>query len=534
MSASKYTYTWKIPTITNIQKDLLCHGFTRLNYKKFIIQPIIDLFAWYLVKDKYTLNDIKNGVNNQYFCSLIFTLQSFKWYLKLTLDKDKHTSKNNILASLNLASNPPNISSIRIDYTLLLKETKTHFFHIHKFTPNHSAQQIGPLQLDQLVNFNQLTFILEMKVTQLRNESGHKIENHQGLITIREYMESDISNTSNECPLIQYKWNTNPHTQIRSKIFTANSLKFFLELVPNNSSNSMTLLIHLVSLTSQLSLLCTKCKLIITETDSEYIFMHNFDKNNMMVSKIFSYCTNIKQLSISLEMIIFDLYGKHGQTIGIENYFDKKIFNQSEISFPPVDKYQWNIKKKLMEKFKHASNMQEITCRPFCMCGLIWTIEILPNGYIEGNVGLFLRLLSLPPTISQITIDTTVYIEEIEVCLKCINEFESNNRCWGWKAMFPTQQIQNLNELTIRLETMIFDCYDINGNVIQNYVEKNSAIPKQINLPTDVTYEWKIWKSHKMNEIKNAKNGETFYSNPFKMEKLLKWRLKLYPFGSND
>eukprot|EP01084_Bolivina_argentea_P035284 65458_1 len=100
--------------------------------------------------------------------------------------------------------------------------------------------------------------------------------------------------------------------------------------------------------------------------------------------------------------------------------------------------------------------------------------------------------------------------------------------------MFPTQQIQNLNELTIRLETMIFDCYDINGNVIQNYVEKNAAIPKQIHLPTDVTYEWKIWKSHKMNEIKNAKNGETFYSNPFKMEKLLKWRLKLYPFGSND
>eukprot|EP01084_Bolivina_argentea_P106588 190697_1 len=99
-----------------------------------------------------------------------------------------------------------------------------------------------------------------------------------------------------------------------------------------------------------------------------------------------------------------------------------------------------------MKKIKNASNTQKLNC-PFNMRGLIWDVEI--SHLVVGNVSLYLRLLSLPPKISEITVDATFYIQEIDFCRKMIAEFVERSS-WGYREMFPTQRIQRLSQLTIK------------------------------------------------------------------------------------
>ena len=78
-------FEWKIPSMPYNRKLLLCQGYTRENYNKYFIQPLIKLFALFYHYDEYTLDDIKNARHKQPFTSPIVCLEGLKWYLELSL-----------------------------------------------------------------------------------------------------------------------------------------------------------------------------------------------------------------------------------------------------------------------------------------------------------------------------------------------------------------------------------------------------------------------------------------------------------------
>ena len=78
---SNNCFRWKIPWITNKHKELLCYGYSRIKFNKFITNDIIKLFAKYLTKNKYQLKDIKNASLGRYFNSPFITINNYKFYL---------------------------------------------------------------------------------------------------------------------------------------------------------------------------------------------------------------------------------------------------------------------------------------------------------------------------------------------------------------------------------------------------------------------------------------------------------------------
>ena len=83
MSTSHPEYEWKIPSITDEEKYILCHGFCRKEFDKYIIDPIIQLFSKYLILDEHDLNEMLNAsINGQLYRSPLISLNSLKLYLE--------------------------------------------------------------------------------------------------------------------------------------------------------------------------------------------------------------------------------------------------------------------------------------------------------------------------------------------------------------------------------------------------------------------------------------------------------------------
>ena len=74
-------FQWKLPSMPEATKYLLCSGWIKNNYSSHIIPPIIKLCAEFYTNDDYSLNQILNANNGEAFCSPIFGRNSLKWYL---------------------------------------------------------------------------------------------------------------------------------------------------------------------------------------------------------------------------------------------------------------------------------------------------------------------------------------------------------------------------------------------------------------------------------------------------------------------
>ena len=83
-SETEQSFTWSLPSVPYKTKELLCHGWTRNNYKHHIISGIVNLFIEFYSCDLFTLNDIKDlNDNSKKYFSLIFTMyhDTLKFYL---------------------------------------------------------------------------------------------------------------------------------------------------------------------------------------------------------------------------------------------------------------------------------------------------------------------------------------------------------------------------------------------------------------------------------------------------------------------
>eukprot|EP01083_Nonionella_stella_P299115 1015018_1 len=78
--AKRGFYKWKIPLLPRDKKHLLCTGYSRLNFNRFITTAIIQLFSQYFGTE---LDDIKNADTKTPFKSDIFTIQTFRFQLLL-------------------------------------------------------------------------------------------------------------------------------------------------------------------------------------------------------------------------------------------------------------------------------------------------------------------------------------------------------------------------------------------------------------------------------------------------------------------
>eukprot|EP01084_Bolivina_argentea_P027445 51018_1 len=185
-----YKYIWKIPELSNMKKELICHGYIRQKCNMYIISPIIKLVAWYYsVTQSFSINDIKNAKPLQIFQTSIFSINNIDYYLEL---HPNGCNKNNIgcvLLFICIAMFPANISKINTQLKLSLLETNTHTEKQYEF--NNDKFYIGwnhtKLLFKNIQNLNQFTFELHLKILSIQSEITTQIfpDNNQDFINMK-------------------------------------------------------------------------------------------------------------------------------------------------------------------------------------------------------------------------------------------------------------------------------------------------------------------------------------------------------------
>ena len=76
-------YRWRIPSLSEDKKYLLCHGWLRKNCNKHIVNHLIKLFSTFYTNDDYLLKDIKNAEYPDFFTSKLININTFSFYLEV-------------------------------------------------------------------------------------------------------------------------------------------------------------------------------------------------------------------------------------------------------------------------------------------------------------------------------------------------------------------------------------------------------------------------------------------------------------------
>ena len=119
-------FTWRIPSITDAEKKLLCDGYIRNEYEMIVPKSIILICAaFFSPNDPMTPDDIKNANNGDSFTTEPFEMHSLQWTLQLYPNGMNVHNTGSADLFINLVEFPASTSEILLKYELKLHETNT-------------------------------------------------------------------------------------------------------------------------------------------------------------------------------------------------------------------------------------------------------------------------------------------------------------------------------------------------------------------------------------------------------------------------
>eukprot|EP01084_Bolivina_argentea_P024871 46304_1 len=200
--------------------------------------------------------------------------------------------------------------------------------------------------------------------------------------------------------------------------------------------------------------------------------------------------------------------------------------------------HTWTCKDaELIKSILSAKNKQSFQSDPFTIAKLKWQMKMYPNGNTPSRnryVNIFLKLLSIPCTIDQLTIAWCITCNKSMVGTSYISKYTPSASYWGltgkklplsqWKSM-------NIKDLSISITINIIDII-LNNN--SNYLML-SHIPisyfkfneyekyNKHNTSTKTVYKWKM-DPKTVNIYKQSATAQTFQSHIFDNM----WKLETY------
>eukprot|EP01083_Nonionella_stella_P218093 782402_1 len=307
-----------------------------------------------------------------------------------------------------------------------------------------------------------------------------------------------------------------------------------------------------------------------------------WDKNCLLLQEIKD--ENIDQLTLNVEIQILE--------IDIENIFTKHPIYQFPIPNPQAFKQQhfvWDISKSLLQKMKSIPERLDPQRFESKIHNSMWRLAVVPNGQqckIMGtlkdeddpdlsdtekynlmsaqrtnSVDIYLVLCALPPNISKITAEWSIYGDTIHRNTERVADFQFTrdyDSCYGrreteyckhWIAMKMEQDdedrltlndLKKLDSLKLDVNIEIQSLYDSDGKEVKEsdwskYIEdthRNGDQKTDTDLEeTSGKYSWVV-DAELLRKMKDAKPAQQFLSNKFKMAGL-EWQITAYPQGKS-
>merc|ERR1712176_1135554 len=161
-------------------------------------------------------------------------------------------------------------------------------------------------------------------------------------------------------------------------------------------------------------------------------------------------------------------------------------------------------------------------------------MTICPNGSHLDNEGFFewfLCLVSLPVTLSKVSVIYKIHLIELGVTdnYRMGLSLVCTSYGWGTKKL-KFNEISKLKKLTFKLEVGIIDVYDEYGNMVTNEYKMNNNDILLTNPYLLSHFVWKVKDKELIQNMKIAKNGQSFKSQEFG-DDIFTWNLLFYPNG---
>eukprot|EP01084_Bolivina_argentea_P138951 244504_1 len=541
-----YKYLWKIPNLTNNQKDLICGGYARKIYDKYVISPIIKLISYYYSTDEFTIDDIKNAKPSEIFYSPIFSINNIDWYLELHPNDRKIVNIYLYLAMLPTQT----ISNISTKLKLTLLETNTCEeikYEFNTINKHCSCWKHNILSLSQLQNLNQFTFVLTKKIITIKYETGQQICNdspYNELILIKPITY----------PKYSYKWcikNTNKMNDIKQadigdyfdgELMCTGPFKWCFKFCPfYNTKTSAWFGIVLFYWPPKYSKALIKWTLSFTELNISYTAYKAFDVKQTWFGCIGNssekQLIEMNQYTLKAEVSIIKMLDKNDNIVPYDHTLNIKLQKEYNNICLPIIKYEWKISdKNMMEQIKNTVNVSGFISPIFEMYGIKWYFELWPNGSRltrAGDVNVFINMV----TFECVNMEVIALVNILWV--QCNDRYSNNDTfnvalmtdgATNWKL--KTKDLKNLKEITFNLEVSILDIIINNEIVTQKYIENNKDYELKLIHSNERIFEWKIDKMV-LNEMKSIENKEMFESEIFTMFGM-EWKLMFYPNGREN
>eukprot|EP01084_Bolivina_argentea_P004854 9185_1 len=146
-----------------------------------------------------------------------------------------------------------------------------------------------------------------------------------------------------------------------------------------------------------------------------------------------------------------------------------------------MESYTWKVTDKtLIRQIKSTKQGECFSSQPFRLFNLSFQLEVYPNGVTTGgehagNVKLFLHIRGLSPNVHSINLNRRCkFVEAATVVDSDCNITQEHMYCTSWRlGSVKTADIQKLNQMTFKVDVMLFTVFDKDGEDITNKYLKN-------------------------------------------------------------
>eukprot|EP01084_Bolivina_argentea_P204062 348437_1 len=539
-------HVWRIPSIPDIKKNLLCSGFSRYHYKKYITESLIQLIAVYFTNDLFTLKDMQNAQTKKMssFHTSLVSIQGIKFYLQINIPKPP--GKLTLLIRTPRLHKP--VVRISAKYMLSIEETNEENQQPwtitgnqgHKFTTfeNTDIQKVNTftikLRFSQLLLYNQYDCIIHQNNQMKLKAIQLPINSYMWTLCDPLYIKA-----------IKYAYRNQRFT---SPIFKYGPFNMALVFTPHYKTKpDVVLYFRIFNFPQGVSKLCFKSKYMLQETDTKYINdrftlyeggeLVRWSLNTLYRDKIM----DLNQFTFTTNFTLYDVLDKNGYAI--KNYMENLSLQNTKLIELKSGQYIWNIYDiQTLKDMKRAKNRMCWISNLFAIGPFKWFIIFCPNGATLSNVGqpwVKLRLLNISPHLSKaifgynITIICQSDSEEIYTGATSVTATPQNMMTdSAWESVNITRQkLQNATTLKFCINITVCDLFDKYGIVIrsENFMDKYKLLEIK-NFPL-VEYEWKIRNPILLKQMKYAPNVFGFAGPIFEAFRL-KWFITLYPNAS--
>eukprot|EP01084_Bolivina_argentea_P169377 293634_1 len=559
-------YTWSIPSMSHIEKQLLCAGYIRNNYNSYIPEAMINLFCSYYTNDIFTINEVKNAHHNQSFISPMFIIEGLKWFLEFYPNGCNDNNEGNVMLFICLASAAPKIKTLATTYKLSIIETNTSFTELFQFEPltnnrSYSGWRIGTLSFKNIQHLNTITIKLHMGSFIIQNQSINSTEqktNISPIITIPKTLTLPIASFTweiNDICLLHNIKNATKDELFQSPFYAIGPFKFCLRFYPKGDSETTDgisdLFLKLMSMPPGVTKMLVQYKLFLKETNSLFrnhnsVFSdqhlsEGWDDGTLTSNKLFD--NNIESLTFFIDVSLFEMYDHNQNMIDIdEKQNECHDFNLSiatELILPTAI-YEWKVNDiNTVKLIINANNVTTFASPVFIMHGLKWYVSFSPNGSRasrKGSLNLFLTIASFSRANVRYIVKFDMYFVE---CDKTHTVYSLFKLTWNGTGAtdwpLKTKDIIHMNRFTFILKITLVDVYDDNEIITDKFIgngnDNISCVPKLIGLPFD-TFVYKI-EMEQLSVMKQlGENGMEYTSDWFRMFGM-DFFLQLYPFGKD-